>query len=138
MTSQRKQVVAALLIGVLAGLVAGVKLHEYRTRKIDTFKEQGPNTNRVITRLTEELGIDAKQAGEIKDISEKSKADVLALQAEVYDRFESIRLDMRSRIRKTLSTDQQKRFDELASRWDVKRKKAEPPPVRPTPRANGK
>jgi len=139
MSSQRNQVVAALLVGVLIGLVAGAKLHEYRTRKIDTFKEQGPDARRVISSLTEKLGIDAKQAEAIREISEKRKEEVLALQEDVYNRFEAIRMGMRDDIRRQLSAEQRRKFDDLASAWDVKRKKAEPPPVRsPAPARTAK
>jgi len=130
MSSQRNQVVAALLIGILIGLAAGAKLHEYRSRKLDTFKERGPDANRVITGLTKRLGIDPKQSAAIRDISEKRKAEVIALQADVYHRFEAIRLGMRADIRNQLTPEQRTKFDDLTAAWDVKRKQADPPPVR--------
>ena len=131
MNSHRNQIVAALLVGILIGMAAGVELHAYRTRKLDTFAEQGPNSDRVIKGLTQKLGIDDKQAAAIRAASDKRKAEVLALQADVYERFEAIRLALRGDIRSQLTDEQRKKFDDLTASWDVKRKRAEPPPARP-------
>lgn len=134
MSSQRNQVVAALLIGMLIGLVLGARLQEYRSRKIDTFSEKGPDADRVVKSLTERLGIDEKQAAAIRDISVKRRSEVLALQADVYNRFEAIRMGMRDDIRAQLTADQRKKFDDIASKWDVRRRQAEPPlPKAPVP-----
>ena len=131
MSARWNQIVAAVLCGILIGLVAGAKLQEYRTRKIDTFKEAGPDPQRVIKGLTERLGIDEKQGAVIKQISEKRRAEVLALQSDVYGRFEAIRLGMRDDIRKELTPEQRKKFDDIVAKWDVTRRRAEPPPMRP-------
>jgi hypothetical protein len=106
-------------LGCLIGLWGGAwlhraALHHMRTRASDTQK--------LLDRVTAELKLDAGQQVAVKAVLESYRSRMKALHEENSKRFEEIRASMRGDLAKLLNPEQQRRFQDLQTRWDARHK----------------
>jgi Spy/CpxP family protein refolding chaperone len=134
MTQQAKQILAALLIGCLIGIVAGARFEKSAYHR---FWKTGPDSERLVKKLGKDLGLDDKQREAIKAIVDKRQVQVVALHQEVDGKFGALRDGMNAEIRAALTPDQQKKFDDLVAKWNAKRHRDESKPGEKGPPIEG-
>ena len=121
-----KQVIPALLIGCIVGLLAGSGLHH--AVAFWRIRHGGPSTERLLNKFTKELKLDAAQTEGVKAVLETYRGKAQSVHQELFSRFTDIRTSMRGDIEKLLSPEQQKRFQGMQSRWDSHHKNWEAAP----------
>jgi Spy/CpxP family protein refolding chaperone len=114
------QVLSAFLIGCLLGTLFGIR-HEKKV--FHQFWDHGPNTQKVLSKLSKKLDLSAQQEDQVHALLEEKRQKLMSLHQEMTAQFDAIRLSMRSDMMKILSPDQQKKFIEMTQRWDERRKK---------------
>lgn len=93
---------AGLLIGVLGGQWAALR----------RFRRGPPQPPQVAERLARRFALDDAQKAKVEAIVTDRRAKMEALRAEIEPKFDKLREDSRAEIRKVLTPEQQKRFDE--------------------------
>jgi hypothetical protein len=119
-TRQSRTLASALLSGLVIGAVGGAMWQRHVMRG---FLKNGPDTNRVLSRLTHDLDLDNSQRKAIETILDEGKVEIDKLHQDTEARFEAVRANTRESIRKLLNPDQQKKFEEVTARWDERHKK---------------
>ena len=125
-----KQVIPALLIGCIVGLLAGSGLHH--AVAFWRIRHGGPSTEQLLEKFTKALKLDARQEEGVRAVLETYRGKTQSLHQELSSRFKDIRTSMRADIEKLLTPEQQKRFQEMQSRWDSHHRNWEAAP-RPFP-----
>ena len=120
MSRSARSVASALLAGLVLGAVGGAL---WQRHVIRDFFRRGPDPDRVLSRMNRELDLDDSQRKAIEAILEDGKVQIDKLHPDTETRFEAVRASTREAIRKTLTPDQQKKFDELTVRWDERHRK---------------
>lgn len=115
-----KQVVVSFLVGLLLGAAGG--MHGERLR-FNRFWQHGPNAERQLAKFSSQLDLNARQQAEVKAILDSQRDKMMTLHQEMLDKFQEIRLSMRTEIAKILTDDQQKKFTQLTARWDTRHTK---------------
>ena len=123
-----KYIIPAFLVGCLAGGFFGARAQKAAFHR---FAQKGFNTERVISKFTRELDLDAKQQESVKGIVSKHHEKMMSLHKQRSAQFSETRLAMREEIKKLLTPEQQGKFAAMLARWDARRKGREgPAPVR--------
>ena len=127
MTSQAKvklQVWLLIVVVFLLGGVTGGSLDRmyFSNRTGNPENRRGPN--RMIERLRNDLSLNDEQVTKIKTIFEESRKEFPQSRFSECPGFKESRARTRSRIRETLTPDQQKRFDEINAQRDAEVGKA--------------
>ena len=122
----------------VAGGAAGFGL--YHTRYGDwRSPERGARVqDRVLSRLTRELGLRSEQRQRVEDVLKEAGRDLTRLREEIGPRYREIRARSQEQIRAVLDAAQRTKFDTVAQEWDrrVERRRergAGDAPVRKTP-----
>ena len=110
-----KQVIPALLIGCIVGLLAGSCLHMAALWRLH---HGGSGTERLLNRFSKELKLDARQREGVKAVLETYRDKTKSLHQETSARFMDVRASMRGDIEKLLTPEQQKKFKDMQARWD--------------------
>jgi hypothetical protein len=113
-----KQVVISLFIGFSLGATLGWWGSQYSEdwRGKDRYSW-------MLERFSSRLDLTPQQKKDIAEILEAKRQSITALRAEIRPRFEEIRNSTREEIRRLLTVDQQKKFDEMQSEWESHWKK---------------
>ncbi|MDE2039817.1 MAG: hypothetical protein KGO96_08670 [Elusimicrobia bacterium] len=112
----RKSILPVLL-GFLLGAAAMLALPRLRHRR------HAPDPARLAQRFSRELGLSDPQRLSVQAALEASAGRLRSLREETAAKFKAIRAQTRSDIRAMLTPEQQKRFDEMARRWDSRRRR---------------
>ncbi len=112
MNLQWKQIVPALLIGCLLGLWAGFLLPKISGH----WRRNGLGTERLLNKFSKELSLDNAQRDAVKAVLESYSGKIKSF-------HEEIRASMNADIARLLSPEQQKKFEDLRTRWETRHKK---------------
>ena len=115
-----------LLIAVVfaLGAVTGGsldRLYLARSGALRTDHQRGPN--RMVDRMKSDLNLNDEQVAKIKTIFDESRKEFPPSRFAQCPGYMESRARTRQRIRETLTTDQQKRFDEINARRDAEMNK---------------
>ncbi len=110
-------VLLAFLSGCLLGGALGIR-HEKRV--FHHFWEQGPDTQRLLSKLSRKLDLNPQQEDQVRSILETQRQKVLVLHQEMSVQFDAIRMAMRKEMEKTFTPEQQKKFTEMTQQWDAR------------------
>jgi len=102
-------------MGAMALLYHGVRWHHRR-----------PDQDAVLRRFTREFSLRPEQQAAVKTVLDDNARRLDELHRETEGKLGEIRKSMRAQMRAALDSEQQKKFDEKAARWDAKRKPSEP------------
>jgi hypothetical protein len=111
-----KQVIVALLLGAVLGLSAGRACGFKAWRHGDSKDYQ----QRMLARLTSEVGLDAGQQVKVQGILDQKKVKFDALRAEMRPKFETLKKETREEIRLLLKPEQYAKFNALNAKMDEK------------------
>ena len=120
MTPKWKQIVPALLVGILLGLWAGALLPK---AALWCRHQRGSDADRLLNTIGAELKLDAGQKDAVKAVLETYRSQTKALHQETTAKFTQIRASMRQDVDKLLNPEQQKKFQEIQSHWDARRQR---------------
>jgi Spy/CpxP family protein refolding chaperone len=118
-----------LLIAVVfaLGAVTGGSLDRLYLARSGALRTDSPNhmrgPNRMIERMKTDLSLNDDQVAKIKTIFDESRKEFPPSRFAECPGFKESRARTRQRIRETLTTDQQKRFDEINARRDAETNK---------------
>jgi hypothetical protein len=115
-----RSITAAFLLGLIIGSAGGAA---WQRRSFRNFMRRGPNTERMLNKLSGKLDLDAGQRKSVESVLLAKSAELEKLHKETRDSFERVRLSTQDEIRKVLKPDQQKKFDELSARWEQRHKR---------------
>ena|SRR5215475_4300419 len=117
-----------LIVAVFAlGVVTGGSLDRVylassgALRNANSNHSRGPN--RMIERLSSDLKLNDEQVAKIKTIFEESRKEFPPSKFAECPGFKESRARTRQRIRETLTTEQQKRYDEINAQRDAEMNK---------------
>lgn len=117
------QIGVAFLIGLLLGtLVGSPSLH----RKFKKSWDKRPHHERMLDRFASKLDLSPKQKNEMAPILQAKRVRVEALFTEMAPKFEQIRTETNSDIRKLLNPDQLEKFEALDAKMKERFKKRFP------------
>lgn len=131
MKPSRQAVVVAFLIGCIAGVIGGGLLQRHAMRRW----AHGPDTQRLVDRLSRQLSLDDTQKVAVKAALEKRRGQMDALHRDTFAKMEQIRKGFLDELEPLLRPDQKEKLDKLKARWAERRRKLglQPPPPPPTP-----
>ncbi len=110
-------VVIALLIGVIVGMgVNRFEAQEFYPRT----KHSGKMKERMIERLSSKLDLSAEQKTKVMAIFEAQKPKMMALEKEMHPKFEALRTETDQEIKKVLTPEQQKKFDQVKAKMEAR------------------
>jgi len=84
------------------------------------------NRQRVVRRLTRELGLSEAQARQVDQIFQDAAKNYSELHKQVNPQFDAIRAHTRDRIREVLNPEQLLKFNEVVRQADERRKQRPP------------
>ncbi|OGW79247.1 MAG: hypothetical protein A3G33_00155 [Omnitrophica bacterium RIFCSPLOWO2_12_FULL_44_17] len=111
------QIIISLLIGIALGMTFGQSHFGGRGR--GHWKKEGMKQY-MLERFSKELHLSAEQKNQVSAIFEKRHPQMLALQAEMRPKFETLRNATDAEIRALLNADQQKKFDEIHAKMEAR------------------
>lgn len=117
MNLQRKELIAALLIGCLLGAAAGSRL---QSSALHRFWQHGPDTQRIFNKVNHDLSLNAKQQEAVKIIIERHHREMMDMQQATSVKFHAIRMALRADMVKVLNPEQQEKFRAMTARWDAR------------------
>jgi len=110
-----------LLLAFGLGLVGGaVGFGVYHTRFGDwrAPRDAARFQERVLSRLTKELGLRSEQRQKVEAVLEETSQEFSKLREEIGPKFRDLRNGAQERIRAVLDAAQQAKFDKLAQEWE--------------------
>lgn len=110
-----------LLLAFGLGVVGGaVGFGVYHTRFGDWRPPGGAARaqDRILSRLTNDLGLSPEQRQKVEGILEESRRGFVMLREEIGPKFRDLRNQAAERIRAVLDAAQQAKFDKLAQEWE--------------------
>lgn len=110
-----KEVLVALLIGLVVGWFAAGKLQHERM--------VGWKHGRMLERFSRELNLTPDQKSKVQKIMEDSRTKLEALHTEMGPKFDEIRNASKQEIRAILTPEQTAKFDTLEAKWEAVRQK---------------
>ncbi|HEY6401856.1 MAG TPA: hypothetical protein VI479_10635 [Blastocatellia bacterium] len=109
------------------GAVTGGSLDRLYLSRSGALRSEIPNhlrgPNRMVERMKSDLNLNDEQVAKIKTIFEESRKEFPPSRFAQCPGYMESRARTRQRIRETLSSDQQKRFDEINARRDAEMSK---------------
>jgi Spy/CpxP family protein refolding chaperone len=109
------------------GAVTGGSLDRLYLSRSGALRSDPPNhprgPNRMVERLKSDLNLNDEQVAKIKTIFEESRKEFPPSRFAQCPGYMESRARTRQRVRETLSSDQQKRFDEINARRDAEMSK---------------
>src|SRR5208282_2084040 len=94
-----------------AGATVGLSRMRHRHRRLDP--------EHLTQRFTRDLNLKEEQQKAVRLVMEASASKLQSLREETAGKFKEIRVATRADIRKLLDPEQQKKFDDIAARWDA-------------------
>src|SRR3990167_7323824 len=91
----------------------------FRGKRRGHWKKEGMKQY-MLERFSKELHLSAEQKNQVSAIFEKRHPQMLALQAEMRPKFETLRNATDAEIRALLNADQQKKFDEIHAKMEAR------------------
>ena len=117
------QVVISVLIGFALGTVFGQRHGEESWR---AHWKKGSKRQEMVERFSKELHLSADQKNQVAAIFEAKHPQMEILRDEMKPKFEALRASTQAEIRKLLTPEQEKKFDEMNAkmeeRWKERRK----------------
>lgn len=130
----------SILLGLAAGLLAGVLLARYCVPRAPfgrCFAPPKGGAHFMVQRLCHRLDLTVEQKTKVESVFAAQQEKMRSLQDEMRPRFDEMRRDTDEKIRAVLNDDQKKQFDDLTKRWEERRAKkmgrwggGPPPPLR--------
>ena len=117
MSSRASWLVAGAIAGFLGGVWWGGR-HELSAHR--RFWREGPDTRRMIAKLTNRFQLDPPQQAAVKQVLESYKGRIAALHRETRSKFRAVQLSMRADIEKALNPDQIRHFKARTAAWDAR------------------
>jgi Spy/CpxP family protein refolding chaperone len=109
------------------GAVTGGSLDRLYLSRSGALRSETPNhprgPNRMVERMKSDLNLNDEQVAKIKTIFEESRKEFPPSRFAQCPGYMESRARTRQRIRETLSSDQQKRFDEINAKRDAEMSK---------------
>ena len=115
--------IAVFLLGSVTG-AAVTGLYRSRASAGRNGRDRGKHEQRF-EKMRQELNLTDQQATDVRTILDQTRNDYRALREELRPRFETPRLNARTKIRALLNAEQQKKFDALAAQQDAEHKAGE-------------
>jgi Spy/CpxP family protein refolding chaperone len=106
------------------GCATGALLDSAYRLRVDAAREGGRGRrgpDHMFEGMRRDLGLDERQAAEVRKIVDETRNEYRALRSEARPRFDAIRQSARTRIRALLTPEQQKRFDARVVEKDARR-----------------
>ncbi len=129
MLDTRVKVRAAFVIVFLLGFAAGALSLMLYARRFEPGRPAGWagkfDRERYVKQLTEAVGLQAGQMGELNRVLDQTREEFVALRTRLQPQFEEVRKRARERIRGILTAEQQPRFEAFVQRWDEERRAQE-------------
>ena len=116
MKSPWREVIVALLVGVIVGWFAA-------TRSFEVCAHHWKSGGGMLEKFSKELKLSPEQKEKVGTILESKRAQFAALRTEMKPRFEEIRTSSKSEIAKVLTPEQMERFTQMEERWKARREK---------------
>jgi Spy/CpxP family protein refolding chaperone len=105
------------LLGAILG-ASGVFFYAWYTG----HWHRGPNRERVVRRLKNELNLSPTQVQQLRQIMDEEGKRFENLQKQAEPQYQAIREETGSRIRQILSPEQAVKFNDMVRRWDERRR----------------
>lgn len=106
------------LLGVTVG-AAGVFFFAWYSGH---WQQRGSNRERIIRHFRTELNLSDNQVKQLRQILDDTGNRFRDVQRQMEPQFQAIREETRNRIRQILSPEQVTKFNELARKWDERRR----------------
>lgn len=103
-----RKIAPIFLLGLVLGAVGG----SLAQRGLMRHWQRGPQTDRMLEKMSHELGLDGPQKDAVKALLESDRL-----------KFEALRAASRAEIRKLLTAAQQAKFDEMTARLEARNKR---------------
>ena len=122
------------LIALLIGFACGVTFEKVRDENRMGPPHMGDHSKmkeRMLNRFSKDLGLSGDQKAQVKEIFEAHHPQMVALHKEMQPKMEVVRAETDAQIRKILTDEQQKKFDERNAKRAERMKKWDgdgPPP----------
>ena len=108
-----------VLLAFCAGLLLGAWIGVYHERTVfHQFWAHGPDTQKILARLSEKLNLTPQQEQEVQLVLEAKREKILSLHRQMRSQFEELRLSMRADMAKILTPDQEAKFTRMTQEWD--------------------
>lgn len=107
----------------LVGLALGASLGSWAQRAAFRHYREGSRSERMLKRLSRDLKLDDAQKEAVKAALEAKRREIDALHEQTFSKFAALRLSANAEVRKVLTPEQQKSFDELSARWEARRQR---------------
>ena len=108
-----------VLLAFCAGLLLGAWIGVYHERTVfHQFWSHGPDTQKILARLSEKLNLTPQQEQEVQLVLEAKREKILSLHRQMRSQFEELRLSMRADMAKILTPDQEAKFTRMTQEWD--------------------
>jgi hypothetical protein len=116
---------ATLLLAAV--LAAGAALGWFGNERLERSKHRGPRgTDRLVERLTKDLGLTATQRDSVRVILERRRADIDSLWSDVHPRFEAVRARTHADVERVLTSKQQRKYREQVETEERRRRRPRP------------
>ena len=129
MVGTRVKVQFAFLIIFLLGFAAGALSLTVYYRRIEGGRHSAWtgrfDRERYVKQMTGAVGLRPEQMGRLNAILDDTREEFLALRKRLNPQVEELKQKARNRIRETLDTEQQARFEIFLKRWDEERQAEE-------------
>jgi len=129
MLDTRVKIRAAFVIVFLLGFAAGALSLMLYARRSEPGRPAGWarkfDRERYVKQLTEAVGLQAGQMGELNSVLDQTREEFIALRTRLQPQFDEVRERARERIRGILTAEQQPRFEAFVRRWDEERRAQE-------------
>jgi Spy/CpxP family protein refolding chaperone len=106
------------LLGAILG-ASGVFFYAWNTG----HWHRGPNRERVVRRLKNELNLSPMQVQQLRQIMDDEGRRFENLQKQAEPQYQAIREETGNRIRQILSPEQTAKFNDMVRRWDERRRR---------------
>jgi len=110
------KIAAALVVGLIVGYASSTICSRHRHSRWGSEKSY----ERILERFNSKLNLTPEQKSQVSAILQTSREKIKALQTDIHPKFEEIRNSTNAEIRKILTPDQQKKFDEMQAAWKAK------------------
>ncbi len=118
-----KQVIAALLVGFVAG---GLTVSGLKAACFQKSWKHGDMKTHIMKKFDKKLNLTEDQKQKVSAIFDETHPKMMALRAETRPKFEALKTEASQKIRLLLTEDQQVKFDQMEAKWKERMKKNHP------------
>ncbi len=116
-----KQVIVAFVLGAALGTAVTTRCAPFGSH--GAWKNPEKFHERMMQQFASKLQLTPDQQQKVSTLLDDARAQIDALRKEIHPKFEAVRNASRTRIRQLLTSDQQKKFDQMSAELDARMEK---------------